>query len=187
MTLKFLTQNLHLKIHYIQIVFYLIKLDCQLNRACPKPYHATKLKVFIILIFSALCLCIQEIANHHAHRRVHTGGGQQSSCPPWSSQGGALPHPGIYGQRLKSGVMGKNKLALILKWVFSLLKSSWKFSRRCAPLFFKFYLCISLKFKISSSPYLINNYSCMHYSLFGMSSSSRNPHEGQGEIALGKD
>ena len=38
MTLKFLTQNPHLKIHFIQVVFYLIKLDCQLNRSCPKPY-----------------------------------------------------------------------------------------------------------------------------------------------------
>ena len=38
MTLKFLTQNPQLKIPCIQIAFYLIKLDCQLNQACPKPY-----------------------------------------------------------------------------------------------------------------------------------------------------
>ena len=42
------------------------------------------------------------------------------------TQGGSSPLAplGIYGQRLKSGVVGKNKLALILKWVFSPLKSS---------------------------------------------------------------
>ena len=45
-------------------------------------------------------------------------GGAEILLPPWTS------HPGIYVQRLKSGVVGKTKLALILKWVFSLLKSS---------------------------------------------------------------
>ena len=63
----------------------------------------------------------------HLSPGSYTRRGSSPPAPPLGIPGGALPHPGIYGQRLKSGVLGKNKIALILKWVF--LKSSWKFFR----------------------------------------------------------
>ena len=116
----------------------------------------------------------------YVYRRVHRGGSSPLAPLPLGIPGGALPHPGIYGQRLKSGVVGKNKLALILKWMFSPLKSSLKFS-----LFSNFIIVFPLYLKSPPPPYLINNYSFMHYALFGMS--SRNPHEGQGENTLGED
>ena len=78
-------------------------------------------------------------------RRVHRGGSSPLAPPPWHPRGGGLPHHGIYGQMLKSGVVGKNKLALILKWVISNL---------VFPLYLK-----------SPQPHLINNYGIyiMHY------------------------
>ena len=48
----------------------------------------------------------------YVYRRVHRGGSSPLAPLPLGIPGGALPHPGIYGQRLKSGVVGKNKLKM---------------------------------------------------------------------------
>ena len=69
-----------------------------------------------------------------------------------------LPHPGIYAQRLKSGVVGKNKLAIILKWVFSPLKGVENFLGSARHLFSNFILVFPLYLKSPPPPYLINNY-----------------------------
>ena len=65
-----------------------------------------------------------------------------------------LSHPGIYGQRLKSGRGGKNKLALVLKWVFSPFKVVENFLGAERYLFPTFILVFPLYLKSPPPPYL---------------------------------
>jgi len=64
-------------------------------------------------IFFFLAYYARNRNNAFTSRRVHSGpGGSSPLAPP----------PGIYGQRLKSGVVGKKELALIFKSWFHLKK-----------------------------------------------------------------
>ena len=58
------------------------------------------------------------LENKEYHAGAYTGGGTCPLVPPWASQGTCPPF-GIYGQQLKSGVVGKNEIVPICKGVFS--------------------------------------------------------------------
>ena len=90
----------------------------------------------------------------HTRQARTQGGSSPLAPPPWASQGRALPHPGIYGQRLKSGVVGKNKPALFLKWVFSPFKVVENFLGAERYLFPTFILVFPLYLKSPPPPYL---------------------------------
>ena len=66
MTLKFLNQNPHLKIHCIQIVFYLIKLDCQLNRSCPKPYCSKTKSIHYFNLLHSVSVFKESVTTMHS-------------------------------------------------------------------------------------------------------------------------
>ena len=67
------------------------------------------------------------LENKEYHAGAYTGGGTCPLVPPWVSQGGMSPL-GIYGQRLKSGVVGKDEIVPICKGEFSPQKVVLKIS-----------------------------------------------------------